>query len=980
MFLGVMVSLGISALHAEQLTKEQAKSVASEFLAKVGDAGKNIAFVSNSRTAKRQSGTEMVQPYYVFSSGAGRGYVIVSGDDSTTPVIGYTEQGDFDFDALPCQLADMLNAWERIVEESQAQKIAPLSVRKGKAAPSLAKKDWASVEPLIKTHWHQSSPYNDLCPINKNTGGRCVTGCVATASAQVIYYFRKDNPDSLLYDTPTYGYGDGPVTTSWPKGTKIEYDKMLLSGRGTAAQNNAVAVLMAATGASEGLTYGSSTAGQIYDANGWCALKTLRDQYHLDNEYGWKGSFSQTGWEQLIYNNLSSGRPLLYTGVHEESGGHAVVLDGFQQSTGLFHFNFGWGGQGDGYFTVDDETGMNHFNGQQSMLYNITPRHTHSTGSINNDFVLYQKCLTPIEVTFTNDATLGYTGELRLYVSTNGFGSLPNSPSGKTLVTAGSGETVSTIIEYRPALVRRMYLSLTDNKNNVLDTCSVDVLSSRADLTLRQFSVDAGTATETVDGYTFGKVNNTTATVAARFTNGYEGSPQCETRLRCYLYTYDAETKTWSDESVKSKSLSSVPFEAGQTVDTIFTFTKLTPGVYYKAVLDRETTAGEKSQIQLATDSAICFVVSEPTLEVSAVAGREARVSGAWNATLFAEKAAGKSFTSYDLTAVEELNSAPVTDNPNAVFVAAHAVPGAKNMVVDGVCEELELHSGHDFAPAAPFKAHHATMTVKTAPVAGLWHEVVVPFKASIPYGVVARHVTAVKTASVTLERLESIEALEPTLFLSDWDRLNTFEGTDVAIAADTVKAFCEDKLTAYTTTGALQAGEQLFGYTTANNIVMPYYLPVDEEAMVHGALTSSVTTTGKNGLRLLANLTTDAQFMTLADTLNRAKTLLAEMPDRDMEHQKTFKAEVETTEAYFMAQEGKVSEVKEMIAALSTAMANYLEGCATGIATAPHAAEGENADAPTEYYSLSGMRLTAPQPGIVIVKKGQQSKKILVR
>ena len=108
------------------------------------------------------------------------------------------------------------------------------------------KEKWQDVPILCQTHWHQSSPYNDLCPVNEQ-GKRAVTGCVATAASQIIYYYRKDNPAELQHNTPTYSYGF-PVTESLPKGTPIEYNLMKLSGSGTSKQNHAVAVLMYAIG------------------------------------------------------------------------------------------------------------------------------------------------------------------------------------------------------------------------------------------------------------------------------------------------------------------------------------------------------------------------------------------------------------------------------------------------------------------------------------------------------------------------------------------------------------------------------------------------------------------------------------------------------------------------------------------------------------------------------------------------------------
>ena len=171
--------------------------------------------------------TGPIAPYYIFSRGAGKGFVIVSGDDSTAPILGYTEQGDFVWDELPEQLQQMLKAWEQAIGETQKapRRVGPrrsVSERLEAARRGVEsfKEKWEDGPVMCQTHWHQSSPYNDLCPMSEDGTKRAVTGCVATAASQIIYYFRKDNPAELQYNTPTYSYGF-PVVESLPKGTPV---------------------------------------------------------------------------------------------------------------------------------------------------------------------------------------------------------------------------------------------------------------------------------------------------------------------------------------------------------------------------------------------------------------------------------------------------------------------------------------------------------------------------------------------------------------------------------------------------------------------------------------------------------------------------------------------------------------------------------------------------------------------------------------
>lgn len=112
------------------------------------------------------------------------------------------------------------------------------------------KSQWVDVQPLVKTHWSQGYPYNMLAPRRSDNNQQALSGCEATAASQIVYYFRRDNPDTLLYATPTYNesWFHAPVTMSLPAGTPVRYDLMKLSGTGTLQQDSAVAVLMYAVG------------------------------------------------------------------------------------------------------------------------------------------------------------------------------------------------------------------------------------------------------------------------------------------------------------------------------------------------------------------------------------------------------------------------------------------------------------------------------------------------------------------------------------------------------------------------------------------------------------------------------------------------------------------------------------------------------------------------------------------------------------
>lgn len=431
-------------------------------------------------------------PYYVFSRGTDRGFVIVSGDDSTVPVLGYTDHGNYDYDALPLQLQQMLSAWgERIgniqkragnVQETKKQLVVKKNPRKRLAAMRRGaenfKQNWTDVSPLIETRWHQNEPYNSLCPTAPNQPDqRAATGCLATAGAQIAYYFRRDMPAALQYDTPIYtlnwghDWGNYPVSESYPAGTPIDYEKMLLSYTGEESDEarRAVALLMFAMGASARQNYGSTTGGQVVDQ-----CQVLATQFLLNNEHCFKSQFTQAEWETLVYQSLSTRRPVLYTGLNAQAGSHATIIDGYQASTGLYHFNFGWGGAGDGYYTIDDETGMNGYSSQQSACLKLTPARQHLEATIEPP-TLYTQTEGQIAVTVRNLGTLDYKG-IYLFVNTT----RPRLPMIATRVNdlkaIPAGESVTFTFHYKPAESRTIWLFVTDKQENLLDSCHVQVL------------------------------------------------------------------------------------------------------------------------------------------------------------------------------------------------------------------------------------------------------------------------------------------------------------------------------------------------------------------------------------------------------------------------------------------------------------------------------------------------------------------------
>lgn len=319
--------------------------------------------------------------FVVYQSKDEGGYVILSkGISGKSKLLAYVPQGRWSLETQP----PMVQEWLKNLENRGTNAFMSDTTEMPNTTPQPIVHE-LSVPPLLTSHWHQKSPYNDLCPIIKDGNIKTVAGCVAIAAAQIVYYWRDYLPEALLKDTPTYPYGLAPVEVSIPKGTPNNWDLILDEYNKTSPQasRDAVAQLVYAIGTTSYLDYGSSTGGSTE-----YAATAIYLQFRLVSESEHKSAHSQESWDSLLYANLISGSPILYSGHEpENSSGHAVVVDGYDAELGLYHFNFGWGGSGDGYYTVDDSTGMDGYCDQMFCVCNIHPE---SLDYIDDTFILPQ--------------------------------------------------------------------------------------------------------------------------------------------------------------------------------------------------------------------------------------------------------------------------------------------------------------------------------------------------------------------------------------------------------------------------------------------------------------------------------------------------------------------------------------------------------------------------------------------------------------
>ncbi len=704
------------------------------------------------RIAAKSSNAELLQDYYVFSRGLNKGFVIVSGNDALPQILGYTDSGDFDYDNMPPALQDMLICYSEMAQYADSVDAS----NEAKGIKSVAKaprkaSGTRDVATLMTSHHHQSWPYNNLVPCLKSNGNRAATGCVATAASQIIYYWRKDMNDRTKYTTPTYGYGDAPATADYqiPSGTPLKWNLMQDSygGSDPAECTNAIATLVATVGMSAWLTYGSSTSGQIDNCR-----NVFSGQFELNGGTTvWRGS-NQTSWEKMIISDLELGRPILYSGVHPSNGGHAVVIDGYQLKTNLFHFNFGWGaGNGyDGYYTVDD-AGMNGFSGSQGMVYMIYPKKANISGKINmSENKLISRVKNTITAKVTNNATLPQSNFYLYCISGTSLPSSSVKASDKdesTVIPSGSSATLT--FTFTPSSTNEYTIYLCDENYNILDKVSnVESVASVPDLTLNSLTIDDGGVSEdmTIDGKTVNVkhiFNTKKANVTANFTNGSNGT-LCSPSVKGLYYKYDASTGKFGTESTKTKK--NVIFGTGSTENVVFDLTGLTDNSVYKFKLSESVSTNKSFDINFATsDSVVYFklVGANLTAEKSEDSN-EMIVKGNFNPLVFETLTGDETISRYDMTQVSGIKTPLSASNKNALFyVTTEQDVNGRNIVSGNVCDELDLTPGYNFAPSSDFKALKATYHANQA--VGKFATAIVPFDAEVPSGMFARKVNEVK-------------------------------------------------------------------------------------------------------------------------------------------------------------------------------------------------------------------------------------------
>ena len=388
----LLLILSISAF-SDPVDSNTARLVAKNFMVQqspgnqtVQAAQLDLAYVCTTTDKAIATQSESLPLFYVYNVKGGQGFIIVSADNDALPILGYTTEGNYSGYDMPV-------AFEKLLEKYK-QEIKSIKLKSLKADERITTL-WQenlngsyvsylstnTVSPLTATKWNQAPYYNALCPYDATYKERTVTGCAATAMAQIMKFWNFPTQGSGFYSYNHSTYGTlsanfGSTTYNWAG-----------MPNSVTSANTAVATLMFHVGVSIEMNYGpGSTGGSGAYVISSASATQACCEYALKTNFGYasslqgilRDSYSDATWIQKLKTDLDAGRPILYTGFGQ--GGHAFVCDGYDASNN-FHFNWGWGGMYDGYFNINSlnpgtggaGSGAGTYNNGQQALLGIKP-------------------------------------------------------------------------------------------------------------------------------------------------------------------------------------------------------------------------------------------------------------------------------------------------------------------------------------------------------------------------------------------------------------------------------------------------------------------------------------------------------------------------------------------------------------------------------------------------------------------------------
>ena len=349
----LLVTLFFGGLQAKPVDVNKAKALGVKFM------NTNTAIKSATAELTYTAYTSQGQAcFYVFAVQP-KGFVIVSADDRAKPILGYSTESNF-----TAQLPDGLMTFFDNYKAGFSQMFANNDERTEQAVADwtslektgrfVANKANRSVGPLMTSLWNQTDLYNNMAPEDPNSvySGHCKSGCVANTMSQIMRYWEwpRHGQGGHGYDASGYYGNYGWQEANFENATyRFELMPDFLDFASPQAEVDATALLEYHAGVSVDMSYGANASGAYSEDVG----PAMRDyfRYSPEWEHRYKPNGSSNQWKNDLRANLDAGMPLYYAS-NGEAGGHAYVLDGYDDND-MFHLNWGWAGFDNGYYAID---------------------------------------------------------------------------------------------------------------------------------------------------------------------------------------------------------------------------------------------------------------------------------------------------------------------------------------------------------------------------------------------------------------------------------------------------------------------------------------------------------------------------------------------------------------------------------------------------------------------------------------------------
>jgi len=395
----------------------------------LADAAFSLAYTETTKQMSdlKVSGDQEQPVFYIFNVSPNNGFVIVSADDHVLPVLGYSTKGSYDSQKLPPPFRKLLELYKDQIRYVMVNKLESsdridsewANLRNGqKRNPS---KSPHTVDPLLQTTWNQFPYESEMCPVDASgPGGHCVTGCPATAMAQIMKYYNYPTTG-----TGFHSYNDNPYGTLSADFGNTTYNWTNMPNH-LDASNDAVALLMFHCGVAVEMNYGPNGSFGWVIQNDNSGNHPACCEVAYPTYFGYKSTlqglmranYSDADWKQKLKTDLDASHPVQYAGFG--TGGHTWVCDGYDAND-YFDMNWGWGGQANGFFDLDAlNPGTEDFNSNQQALFGIEPGSNGGGGgggldaysalTVNPNPIQFSQGFT-VNVDIINDGTTTFSGD-----------------------------------------------------------------------------------------------------------------------------------------------------------------------------------------------------------------------------------------------------------------------------------------------------------------------------------------------------------------------------------------------------------------------------------------------------------------------------------------------------------------------------------------------------------------------------------------